>query len=245
MDLAIAVDTSNSITEDQFEILKSAVIMLARSFGLSRRETHVAVIVYGSSANVEIHLNDHTDLESFKNAVRKIKYIGGHTRIDLALSMVSSSVFTPSGGAREGTPKVLIIMTDRRQTSAPDALLLTEAVAPLKSSGVKIFSIGIDNEVDEYELITILEEGDKVESFDTLFDAISEVGFNLSFNLCISHQLCKLTKKCVSVDYNHYDYTATHGISFIRNLCTLCEKRPVIFVKSSQYYEKIVIIHLQ
>ena len=36
-----------------------------------------------------------------------------------------------------------------------------------------------------------------------------------------------------------------HGISFIRNLCTLCEKRPVMFVKSSQYYEKIVIIHLQ
>ena len=38
------------------------------------------------------------------------------------------------------------------------------------------------------------------------------------------------------------NYTATHGISLIRNLCTTCSKRLVIFVESSQYYEKMVIL---
>ena len=181
-DLAFAIDTSNSITEDKFNMQKSAVLMLARRFKLSRRGTHVAVIVYGSNATVEIHLNDYTDLESFTNAMGKIRYIGGDTRIDLALSRASSSVFTPSGGARDGKSKVLIIITDGNQTSAPDALPLTEAVAPLKSSGVKIISIGIGNEVDEHELMTISEATEHiyfVKSFDTLFDTITEVGQSL------------------------------------------------------------------
>ena len=194
-DLAFAIDTSNSITEDKFTIQKSAVIMLARRFRLSRQETHVAVIVYGSNATVEIHLNDHTDLESFTNAMGKIRYIGGDTRIDLALSMASSSVFTPSGGARDGKSKVLIIIADGNQTSAPDALPLTEAVAPLKSSGVKIISIGIGNEVDEHELMAISEATEHiyfVKSFDTLFDTITEVGRSLC-----DDGIRKLIKKCL------------------------------------------------
>ena len=182
MDLSIAIDTSSSITEDQFEIEKSAIIMLARSFGLSRLGTHVSVIVYGSEATIEINLNDHTDLDSFTEAVRKIKYRGGRTRIDLALQLASSIVFTPSGGAREGMPKMLIIMADGQQTSAPDAISLKEAVAPLASSGVKVVSIGIGHEVDEFELMAISEARENiyhVKSFDTLFDTITEVGQSL------------------------------------------------------------------
>lgn len=182
MDLSIAIDTSSSITEDQFEIEKSAIIMLARSFGLSRLGTHVSVIVYGSEATIEINLNDHTDLDSFTEAVRKIKYRGGRTRIDLALQLASSIVFTPSSGAREGMPKMLIIMADGQQTSAPDAISLEDAVAPLASSGVKVVSIGIGHEVDEFELMAISEARENiyhVKSFDTLFDTITEVGQSL------------------------------------------------------------------
>ncbi|CAB4031099.1 Hypothetical predicted protein, partial [Paramuricea clavata] len=182
MDLTIAIDSSDSIMEDNFEIEKSAVIMLARSFGLSRLGTHVSVIVFGSQASITINLNDHTDLESFASAVRNIKYQGGHTRIDLALALASSVVFTPSGGARDGMPKMFIIMADGQQTSAPDAIPLKEAVAPLASSGVQVISIGIGYEVDEYELMAISESRDNiyyVKSFDTLFDTITEVGQSL------------------------------------------------------------------
>ena len=41
-----------------------------------------------------------------------------------------------------------------------------------------------------------------------------------------------------------YIYSAIHGISFIRDLCTTYYKRAIIFVKSTQNYEKIVKIHL-
>ena len=182
MDLTIAIDTSHSITEDNFQIQKTAVIILARSFGLSRLGTHVAVIVFGSEATTAINLNDHTDLESFADAVRKIKYKGGHTRIDLALAVAWTRVFTPSGGAREGMPKMLIIMADGQQTSAPDAIPLEAAVAPLASIGVQIVSIGIGYEVDVYELMAISEARENiyhVKSFDTLFDTITDVGKSL------------------------------------------------------------------
>ena len=182
MDLSIAIDTSDSITEENFEIQTTAVIMLARSFGLSLIGTHVSVIVFGSEAKTVIKLNDHTDLESFTNAVRDIKYQGGHTRIDLALAMASSMVFTPSGGARDGIPKMLIIMADGQQTSAPDAIPLEEAVAPLASIGVQVVSIGVGYELDEFELLAISETRKNiyhVKSFDTLFDTITEVGQSL------------------------------------------------------------------
>ncbi|XP_028390925.1 uncharacterized protein LOC114515803 isoform X2 [Dendronephthya gigantea] len=182
MDLAIAIDTSDSITHSDFEIQKSAVIMLARSFGLSDSKTHVAVIVYGSESRVAINLSDHVDLESFANAVRSIKYEGGQTRIDLALAIASNSVFTPSGGARVGMPKMLIIMTDGQQTSAPDAIELSDAVAPLASIGIHIVSIGIGHEVDEYELMAISESRKNiyhVKTFDTLFDTVTVVGQSL------------------------------------------------------------------
>ena len=39
-------------------------------------------------------------------------------------------------------------------------------------------------------------------------------------------------------------YSATHGISFIRDLCTTYEKRAMISVKSAQHYEKMAKIHL-
>ena len=38
-------------------------------------------------------------------------------------------------------------------------------------------------------------------------------------------------------------YSAIHGSSFIRDLCTTYYKRAIIFVKSTQHYEKIVKIH--
>ena len=182
MDLSIVIDTSSSITEDNFEIQKAAVIMLARSFGLSRLGTHVSVIIFGSEAKTAIKLTDYTDLESFTAAVRNIKHQGGHTRIDLALAMASTMVFTPSGGARDGMPKMLILMADGQQTSAPDAIPLEEAVAPLASIGVKVVSIGIGYEVDEYELLAISETREniyQVKSFDTLFDTITDVGQSL------------------------------------------------------------------
>jgi uncharacterized protein YegL len=182
MDLSIIIDTSDSITKDNFEIQKAAVIMLARSFGLSKFGTHVSVIVFGSEASLAIKLQDHTDLESFTSAVRNIKYQGGHTRIDRALALAASMVFTPSGGARDGMPWMLIIMADGQQTSAPDAIPLEYAVAPLASIGVNVVSIGIGYEVDVYELLAISESRDNiyhVTSFDTLFDTITEVGQSL------------------------------------------------------------------
>ena len=181
MDLAIAIDTSDSISPDQFATQKAAIVMLARSFGLSKSGTRVSVIVYGSEANVAIKLGDYFTLEGFSKAVRGIEHGGGNTRIDKALGIASNEVFS-SNSARLGMPKMFIIMTDGQQTSAPDAVPLTQAVAPLRGAGVKVVTIAIGKEVDQYELMAIPESTEDiyhVQSFATLFETVSDVGQSL------------------------------------------------------------------
>ena len=181
MDLAIAIDTSDSISRDQFEIEKSAIIMLARSFGLSKLGTHVSVIVYGSEAEVMLKLGDYFTLEEFSKAVRNIAYVGGSTRIDKAMSIAANHVFS-SSDARSGMPKMFIIMTDGQQTSAPDAIPLTQGVAPLRAAGVKVVTIAIGKEVDKYELLAISESKENiyhVVSFGKLFETVTDVGQSL------------------------------------------------------------------
>lgn len=200
MDLAFAVDTSASISADNFETQKAAVIMLARSFDLSKLGTHAAVIVYGTDASVDIKLGQYETIEEFSDAVRKLKYKGGETRIDKALAMATSQVFTPENGGRSGMPKMLIIMTDGQQTSAPDAVPLDKVVVPLRSSGVKIVTIAIGKEVDKYELIALSESRDNihhVQSFETLFETVTDVGQSLC-------QKASKQTKLVHVQVNPY-----------------------------------------
>ena len=182
MDLAFAIDTSDSLSQEDFEAQKGAIIMLAKSFGLSRQGTHTSVIIYGSDARVAIKLGDHVTIDEFSAAVQKLSHTGGSTRIDKALLMASTHVFSPENGGRSGMPKMLIIMTDGQQTSAPDAVPLEEAVAPLRLNGVKVVSVAIGNEVDEYELLALSELRDnifRIQSFDTLYDTVTEVGQSL------------------------------------------------------------------
>ena len=68
--------------------------------------------------------------------------------------MTSKSVFTT---ARQQNSKVAILITDGKNSEAPDSVPVGIASQPLKQKGVRIFVVGVGNSVEKEELLNITE----------------------------------------------------------------------------------------
>ena len=161
-DLAFVVDTSGSITDENFKKQQDFVKVLASAFDPNLAKHQLGLISYSSNAQMEVSFQEKADRKEFEQAVERIKHTKGRTRIDKALKLASSQLFTSSGGSRSGKRKIMIILTDGRQSQDFDTVPLKEAVLPLRQLGVRIFAVAIGNEVDLKELYNVTERNEDV-----------------------------------------------------------------------------------
>ena len=94
----------------------------------------------------------------------------GETRIDRALKL-ARSLSNPTGATRRGVPKILILLTNGKQTIAADSLSLEDAARPLHEANVRILAVGMGQNVDEKELSSVVLKDEDVflaPSFDDL-----------------------------------------------------------------------------
>ncbi|KAJ7380123.1 hypothetical protein OS493_010834 [Desmophyllum pertusum] len=182
------LDSSASIGETSYQKMKDFIKAVANSFIIEPGRTCAAVIQYSTAPTTAIRFSDHPSNADFNAAVDALPYLRGETRIDKALQLASTELQTKRSGARAGVAKVIIVLTDGRQSKAPDGLDLQKAAAPLLSAGVRIFAVGIGNEVDENELQLIVENGDDVivvPSYDGLATRVRQ----LSIATCDSSEI--------------------------------------------------------
>ena len=152
-------------------------------FGISRTGTHAAVIVYSTSAHVAISLTQYTSYSRFYDAVQRIPYTRGVTRIDLALKVAAEQVFSDDGGVRSNVPKILVVMTDGFQTRTRDSLPLDKAVLPLRAQGVQVYALAIGQYTKEYELRLIVEKSSYIFQSNK-FSGLSKVIGRLAVATC-------------------------------------------------------------
>lgn len=157
VDIAFAIDASGSVGSWGYYQEKNFVRNTMARFGISRRGTHAAVIVYSTGARVAISFTQYTSYSKFYYAVRRIPYARGVTRIDLALKLAAERVFSADGGVRSNVPKILVVMTDGYQTRTRTSVPLDKAVLPLKAKGVQVYALAIGQYTKEYELRLIVE----------------------------------------------------------------------------------------
>ena len=131
---------------------------IVHRFGISQSGTHAAVIVYSTTAQVEIPLARYFSYPRFYYAVGRLPYRRGVTRIDLALKAAANDVFDEEGGARSNVPKILIVMTDGYQTRTTDSVSLDKAILPLRAKGVQVYALAIGQYTKDYELRLIVEK---------------------------------------------------------------------------------------
>ena len=101
--------------------------------------------------------------DDFNKKVDGLPHLRGKTRIDLALQKAGNELFTWAGGMRirSDVIKVVIVITDGRQSPAPDGIRLDEAAAGLIVQGVKVLSIGIGDNIDQEELRMMVQDPNK------------------------------------------------------------------------------------
>ena len=133
--------------------------------------SRVALILYSNFATVIAQLGEETASASFNTLVDGLPYEGGLARMDRALRLASSAIFDPKTANRRNVPKILILLSGGKQTTARDAVSLEDASHHLHKAGVRILSIGMGNNVDFQEFRPISQREEDIflaPSFDDL-----------------------------------------------------------------------------
>lgn len=161
-DVAFVVDTSGSINDENFIKQKDFIKVLASSFDPSLDQHQLGLISYSSEAQMEVSFLDKVDTIQFERAVDRVPHTKGRTRLDKALKLAASQMFSANGGTRLRKRKIMVILTDGRQSRDPDTIPLQDAVRPLRQLGVRIYTVAIGDEVDLKELYQVTERKEDV-----------------------------------------------------------------------------------
>jgi hypothetical protein len=113
--LGFVVDASTSLTPSTFNKIKTFIKDLVNEFDIREGETHVAAIAFGDTASVAFDFNQlqGNDLtrENLARKIDEIPQVSGSNRLDLALRLANTRMFSFSGGKRDKTPRVILLIT--------------------------------------------------------------------------------------------------------------------------------------
>lgn len=120
----------------------------------------IAAITFSNNATLEFDFNDHNDNSSLRNAFRSITNKGHATYTDVALSLARDVMFNASLGARWNASKYVILVYDGMSTERTKAINIRSVLLP--SSIVRLYAVGVGEQVDHIELQQIATESEYV-----------------------------------------------------------------------------------
>lgn len=186
IDLAFVLDSSGSISMDEFNEAKKFVENLAKMFTISLEKTRVALMIYSDQPQITSRFGKIKSGNDLSNDLNSLPHLRGKTRIDLALKLAGNKLFTGDGGMRlpSSVIKVAIVITDGRQSPAADAMRLDEAAADLLVRGVKVLSIGIGDKVDRFELNMMVLNPEKHVFMSKTYSALQAQLMKITREIC-------------------------------------------------------------
>ncbi|PAA91743.1 hypothetical protein BOX15_Mlig004332g2 [Macrostomum lignano] len=159
LDLVVAVDTSSSCSQTQFDRLLSEVKALVSKFPIGPTKTRLALIGMSQTAQVLANFDDLTSLSDFNSAVDRLTMSSERAEISKGIKLARESVLNKARAAP--TPRLLALVKDRqcaeRITGSSDAELasIKSEVAVLKLTGNAVHAIGIGGLWNSHELKAI------------------------------------------------------------------------------------------
>ena len=154
VDVGFILDSSGSLRTD-YGKEKDFLKALVAGFGISSAGGRAGVVTFSYHSEHSIKLNDHTDLNSFYEAVDNIALMGSTTRIDKALRTTQAEMFAIGNGGRPGAAKLLILLTDGSQTQDSGAEDPSVVAEELRQEGIRLLVVGIGKGVNTTELARI------------------------------------------------------------------------------------------
>lgn len=150
INLAFVIDASGSIEASgrgNFKRCLNFVKRLVASFKISRRYTHVGVVVYSSRARKVFGFNRYYRKRQLMKAIDRVPYFRRGTRTGYALSYAQRYLFRGRSRRRKD---LLIVMTDGKSGDRVRGRALA-----LHRSGIVTFAVGIGKNYNVRQLIQI------------------------------------------------------------------------------------------
>ena len=104
IDLAVILDVSASIGEENFHLAKDFAKELAKRFALSKNQVRMSVTTYSQYIKIMAKFSDYYDEKSIENTLDKSLYEASSTGTGKTLEAVNFEVFSVKTGARIGRP---------------------------------------------------------------------------------------------------------------------------------------------
>lgn len=183
MDIAFLLDSSSNAGEVGYQTQKDFVKLVSLNIAMSRTGSRIGVISYSTQANIDVLFEDHSTADDLQSAVDALKFMGGSSRIDKALDVALDRMFTVDGGAREGIPKVAVLLTDLEVTNITEYDTLRMAVAPFKAEGVEVIAVGVGAEEDLQELRVLVGSEEYLVGAES-FERLGDLALNLTLLAC-------------------------------------------------------------
>lgn len=146
VDMAFVVDTSRSLTKENFELQMEFVLEMASMFKVGPDDTQISVLQYAHRMYQLFCFDDFlTNYEVMKAIQRKHRYFRGSTKTSKAFKRLRKRIFnTKKCGMREPSIRVAILLTDG-MPDYPDAAIKEARL--LREHGVILVTIGIGDEI--------------------------------------------------------------------------------------------------
>ena len=177
-DIAFIMDSSDSTGNQNYQIQKDFVNAIAESFGIQPTGSRAGVVVSGKDATLNIKFGDYSHAEDFQEAVDRLPYTPGNSRIDKALKVALTQLLVVQGGARPGVAKILVLITSGTHNQTVDNSLIDAVAQKLQQLGVAVFLMGVGENVDVKLLRSLITRDENVllqRSFEMLMTKTRQV----------------------------------------------------------------------
>lgn len=146
VDIAIAVENSESLTSGDFDNIKRFLKQLVRRF--PSPEIRFSLLEYGDNVTVLTDFREYRDEIYLENLIDNMeKRVDSERRVDIALETIKEEIFSLQGGMRHGHPRYLLFVSSDDSTA--DFSVFEGAGKQLRDLGVTFVAIGTNRDVPE------------------------------------------------------------------------------------------------
>lgn len=143
------VETSSNVKPLELRQMKNFMNRVINGLVVSIENVQVAVVTFGSQANVLFHLNTHSNKINIVSAIDSMTSSASSVATDEALKLTRDDVISRKNGARIGAAQVTVLLT----RSPPDNMKATQQEAALLiDHDVTLFTIAIGSAINPNDL---------------------------------------------------------------------------------------------
>ena len=175
LDMVTVVDGSDSITEDDFSTLKTAILSLLDELTLGEDHVKFGLVLYSSNITTVLDLS--SNKKQLQTQVASLTHSRQGTNTHKGIKEMNS-MFTRKG--RKGVPKVGIVITDG---ISKDPASTAKQAAFAKAKEVNMYAVGIAQHIDMVELKSIASSSNNVISYQR-FDQLKSGIVSLMKQVC-------------------------------------------------------------